>query len=175
MHLEPDKRNGLGWLEGVRNAKNNYQEYLSDYSVDDIYISDDEYNYKCKSKKSEINLLALNKWMNLREKNISITSILRKYNINKVMVYGAGILSEHFIWECDKEGVYVSGLIDRNTSKMYKGIKYYTIEDDFPETDAIVVTAVYYMDEICNAIKKYHENIKVFSLNELLCIAEEKL
>ena len=172
MHLEPDKRFGMAWLEAVSNAKKSYHKYLDVY--DDARLSVSDYRNLCDKKKAEINGAILDRWMKLRENGFSILDYLKEHNIVKILVYGLGMLSNHFVWEC-KGKIDVVGAIDRSDHYSLEGIQTYKINSEIPVADAIIITAVYYSDRICEEIRKYNDKIKIFSLYELILFAEEKM
>ena len=70
-------------------------------------------------------------------------------------------------------GVSVLGVIDKGKHLFAEGVPMLKLNDELPNADAIVVTAVYYMDEICEEIRAVKGDVPIISLMELLLFAEE--
>lgn len=172
MHLEPDKRDRYGWLEALRNAKDNYKKYVDDYKRKNIKIEGDEYILGVHETKMQTYFDTFNKWMSIREYGKNATEYLKSKNINNILIYGSGFLADHFLWECRKDRINVCGIIDESANYSMDNIPVYRIQDNLPEADAIVVAAFFHMHDIVVLIRQYNKDINIYSLDELVSLAE---
>ena len=80
MHLEPDEKYGLAFLEAINKAKENYEHRVSYYMYHNNVLLDDFHMERKKADKFERYLNTLDIWMELREKNIRIASFFQEKN-----------------------------------------------------------------------------------------------
>ena len=92
--------------------------------------------------------LLMNEWMRTKQEGKSIKDYLDKYEYKTVAVYGMSYVGERLLDELQNCGIEVKYAIDQNADTIYTGIDVYSPEDDLPEVDVIIVTAVYFFDEI---------------------------
>lgn len=168
MHLEPDKKYGFQWLDAVRKAKNEYKNYISYFTSSKELMNTEEYKICCNSNKFEMYLNVLSDWMYVREKNKKISLYLKKYNLNNILIYGYGIFARHLISECREQGIVIAGIIDKEIIGSQDGINTYCMKGELPDADGIIVTAFYYINDISMEIRKYNENIPVYSISEII-------
>lgn len=83
----------------------------------------------------------LDKWMLLKENKISFSEHLRKMGIRQIAIYGCTVLGE-CLYDEVKEDVYVQYFIDRNADKIKKRIPVYSLENNLPEVDCVVITLI---------------------------------
>lgn len=89
-----------------------------------------------------------NQWMIARQEGKSVADYLKEYGYKTVAIYGMSYLGERLYDELRNSGIEVKYAIDRNAEGICTELDVYTPEDDLPEVDLIIVTAVYYYDEI---------------------------
>lgn len=161
MHLEPDQEFGFAFLEQISNAKVNFEQFISYYRY-----RDDEKRFMVNDKqKYELYLNDLDCWMDLREKNLFLSKWFTDRNIDKIAVYGYGIMGRHLINELIQTDVKVCYLIDQNKSNINVDIPVYTPSEKLPEVDLIVVAAYYYFEDIKNGLAS---DMKVVPLDEII-------
>lgn len=81
----------------------------------------------------------LDKLIKMKEHNIKFSDYLFRLNIQKIAIYGCGILGNYIFHELRTE-IEISCFIDRNASRIKKEIPVYTLKDSFPEADAVIIT-----------------------------------
>jgi hypothetical protein len=82
------------------------------------------------------------------------TEYIQNSNINKIAIYGMGIIGEKYIYELKNRGVSVSFGIDINKDAyLDKNIMIYNLQDDLEPVDLIIVTANFAYDTILNEIR----------------------
>lgn len=153
MYLEPDAFRQYQYLEGVVYAKQNYQRYLKkyqEYGLSEGY-ENDEVLTECDKQKYMVDML--DKWMKLRDRNINIADSIED-SIKEIAVYGYGMLGRHFIDEAGKADIKIKYVIDKNRKLSKPEVPLFYPEDELPEVDAIVVTAIYVYGEIYELLKK---------------------
>ncbi|MCI9166578.1 MAG: hypothetical protein HFH01_00035 [Dorea sp.] len=97
--------------------------------------------------------LLMNKWMKTKQEGRHIKEYLEKRGYKSVAVYGLSHVGRCLLEELKDCDVEIKYAVDRNAMAIYSDIEVYSPEDDLPETDAMIVTAVYYFNEISNNLK----------------------
>lgn len=90
----------------------------------------------------------LNQWLANQQAGADIGRYFSENGYHRIAVYGMSYLGERFLVALRDTDVEVMYCIDRRAEQMSGMGMVKTMEDDLPEVDAIVVTAVYYFDEI---------------------------
>lgn len=106
-------------------------------------------------------------WVYQLEKGNYVSEYLTKHNYPVVSIYGMKELGELLYEGLIGSGVDVAYIIDRNREMIDIEVPVFLPEDNLPEVDAIIVTAVHYYDEI----RKYMEervNCPIISLESIL-------
>lgn len=157
MYLEPDIRYRYGFLEAVRYAKKYYKSQVAHYgSQQGRYMTDQAEMKKLLGQKEKFGyyLNLLDEWMSLREKGVRLSGWLLEKNFREIGVYGYGMLGRHFLKELENEPVKVRYLIDQKKNSLHASLPVYLPGEKLPEADAVVVTAVFYFDEICRELER---------------------
>lgn len=87
-------------------------------------------------------------WMKNKQQGKNITSFLEDKGFCKVAIYGMHFLGECLYGELKNTRIVVLYGIDKNAAKMGMDIKIVTPEDKLEKVDAIIVTPVFYYNEI---------------------------
>jgi len=171
MYLEPDHRYAYDYLKAVKTAKKNYVKYIDKYKENNETkqngLEKEVEFWSSRSARYEGYWRILDTWLGLKEEQISLESYFIDRNIHSIAVYGMGMLGKHLGKELENSSVCIEYIIDRKADALWIGKKIYAPDDDFPETDMIVVTATYAYTEIKRQLEeKGCENI--VSLNEII-------
>ena len=167
MYLEPDVQYGRAFLEMIPTAKENYKDKITEYH-NKTRADEDEIRYiQQRSNKFEAYLNLLDAWMTLREKGIRLDKYLLDKGYNKIGLYGYGILGRHFIEEMKDSCVQVAFLVDRKGDKLCTPVPVYLPSVQLPECDVIVVSSVFFMEDIRAELIKYGD-YKLISLETIL-------
>ena len=116
-----------------------------------------------------------NKWLHLRNNNISILQNLKERGITKIVIYGASEFAVRLLEQCENENgiVEVVGIGDKKISSKgayYKNIPLLSI-NDIVEMDInglyVIITAMGFYTEI---LRELHEKgiTNIISLRELI-------
>lgn len=168
MHLEPDEKYGYAFLEAVCYAKSHYKEYLPKYATayNNIGLVKEIESLTIKNARYESYWRVLDRWMQLREEEKSLEGWFLLHDIKSIAVYGMGMLGKHLLKELENGSIEIVYGIDRRKD-MTSSLKIYAPDDEWPDAEAIVVTATYAFTEIAEQLKaKGYE--KVISLEEVI-------
>ena len=171
MHLEPDEKYGYGYLEAVKYAKEHYTEYLDKYKNMNQYKNDalqkEVEFWSAKSARYEGYWRILDAWLCLKEEHISVDTYFIDRGIYSIAIYGLGMLGKHLLNELDNSQLKIAYGIDRKSDALHMDMRIYTLDDELPEVDMIVVTTTYaYVDIVRQLQKKGCKN--VVSLEEVI-------
>ena len=109
----------------------------------------------------------MERWLTLHEEGRRIPQILNERGFSTIALYGLGKIGKHVVCEVEDSGIEILYAIDRSMAGFYGKIPVKKFEENLPEVDAIIVTAVYDFDAI---EKMLAERVKypVISLEEIL-------
>lgn len=92
--------------------------------------------------------MAFDQWLRIRQEGKTLVEYFIKNNYKTVAIYGMKELGERLYDELQNSGVTVQYIIDKNADIIYTDVDVVTPDDDLAPVDVIVVTAIYYFDEI---------------------------
>ena len=109
------------------------------------------------------------KWVSLKSRNVSVSSILSKCGIEKIAIYGAGKHGRLLYDEIKTEGIVsVIYWVDRNKNlEVSDSIPIVLCEDITDEADAVIVTPYLYFESIKAEVEKYYSGA-IISLEDLI-------
>ncbi len=109
----------------------------------------------------------LNKWLSMKQKGESLEEYFLDYGYKSVAIYGMGELGKRLYDELKDTNIKVLYAIDKNSGGKYLDIDIKSPDEDLPEVDVTVVTAVFAFDEILSELEDKLSS-QIISLNELL-------
>jgi hypothetical protein len=92
--------------------------------------------------------MAFDQWLRIRQEGKTLVEYFEKNNYKTVAIYGMKELGERLYDELANTGIEVRYIIDKNADAIYADVDVVTPDDDLEPVDVIVVTAIYYFDEI---------------------------
>lgn len=102
-----------------------------------------------KLQKSVLFYWVFTRWMDLKIRGYGIADILYKRNYHRIAVYGYAELGQLLCRELVDTHIYISYILDKRIKDTgSESLPIYVPQSGLPKVDAIVVTAVYYFDEI---------------------------
>lgn len=112
-------------------------------------------------------------WLGLIESGGSIAVWLRKQGITSIAIYGLGMLGKHLLYQLRQEDVTVSYAIDQQKELNHGDIAVYSLSDELPHVDAIIVTVLYDYSRIRAVLAEYRsaDAEKIWALDEVLRMA----
>lgn len=95
----------------------------------------------------------MNQYVVTKQMNKSIVTYFENNNFKKIAIYGMSHIAQRIMDDLENTGIEVAYGIDRRAERLTYNIPIYQPEDDFPEVDAIVVTA-YDFEEISDILSQ---------------------
>ena len=83
------------------------------------------------------------KWMLLKEHDISTSEYFKKNGIKRIAVYGLGMLGTHFVTDLKESEIVIEYGIDGKGDAIKETFPVFTVNDDLPEVQLVVITATY--------------------------------
>ncbi|MFI3201168.1 MAG: glycoside hydrolase family 99-like domain-containing protein [Eubacteriales bacterium] len=158
MYLEPDKRNGYGFLEAVSKVVKEKVSY------EDVDVVEEEL---CTAEPLLERYRVLNRWIFLREEGVNIAEYLLKYQYRRVAIYGYGYLGKHLVYDIKKLPIEIVYIIDKNPDKVSTEFEVKGLVDEFPIVDLIIVTPFVEHREIRKILRE-KVDYPIISLKELV-------
>lgn len=110
----------------------------------------------------------LDRWLLWKEQNDSWADYFKNKNIENAAIYGMGRTGKHVKYELEKAGVRIAYVIDRSEKVLYGTEEHYSLNDELPMTDLVIVTPLKEFEEIKKEIEQKNPMLKVISVNEML-------
>lgn len=163
-------------LSDINNKRNNFYKYIN-YKhkwMDAVAV---ELSSGVKAIEADRNrknsfYQLLSNWIIAKDKGISIGDVLKIEKVESVAIYGFGKHGRFAYDDLRKSDISVDYIIDKNANSIVCDIKGYTMDDIFPDVDAIIVTPYLYFDAIKKELSE-KTNAKIISLEELVRKAAE--
>ena len=118
-------------------------------------------------RKMQVLYLAFDRWMQMRQDGRTLAEYFEKQNYKTVAIYGMKELGERLVDELKNTDISVRYAIDRNADSLYADVDLYTPDDELEPVDVVVVTAIYYFDEIEEAMRD-KVDCPIISLEDIL-------
>lgn len=109
--------------------------------------------WKNNAEKNRAKLILMNQWVNIKQEGKKLESFFLKNGYKKIALYGMGEVGERLVKELKDSEIEIAYGIDRNAQQIYSQIDLLTMEDNLPQVDAIVITAVGEFDDISRALQ----------------------
>lgn len=130
-------------------------------------INNQANQWKRQSDKYEQALLMTNRWLKVKQEQKS----LEKYFLDKgyctIAIYGMNYIGIRLYDELKESSIEVLYGIDKNSASAEAGIPIYSPEDSLGRVDAVVVTPVYYYEEIKQDLAG-KISVPILSINDVL-------
>lgn len=144
MYLEPDATDGYGYLSAIKSAVNasydRQESSTGENGEEAVKAEMCRLDYNAQKFKSLFELI--DKWLFLEQENkIDFIRYFRANGIDSVAIYGMAALGKHLLIQLRKEGANLLFGIDRYVGQFGNDFKIYRPEEDFPDVDAVIITA----------------------------------
>lgn len=116
-------------------------------------------------KVSAINAL-LFKWLEAKQKNISMEMYFKAEHISRIAIYGMGDLGRRLYDELENSEIRITHILDRNPGNMGSILDFSSVDGQEMETDAVIVTVVFAESIVRKLRGKGYE--RVITLAEIL-------
>lgn len=108
-----------------------------------------------------------NQWLIDKQEGKNLAGFFEDNGYKSIAVYGMSYLGERLVDELKGSGIEVKYAIDKNAENIYADIEVKRPTENLPKVDAVVVTAVYFFDEIENELTELMD-CPVISLEDVL-------
>lgn len=105
-------------------------------------------------------------WLYLKENHIDLEKYFVQNNIHNIAIYGAGKVARHLIAELRDSTISIKYLID-NKAKELLDFSIYSLKEDWPRVDCIVITASFDYENIKKAINS-KTDMSVILIDDIL-------
>lgn len=92
--------------------------------------------------------MAFDQWLRIRQEGKTLVEYFEKNEYKTVAIYGMKELGERLYDELEGSDIKVKYIIDKNADQIYADVDVITPDEKLEPVDVIVVTALYYFDEI---------------------------
>lgn len=124
-------------------------------------------DWKEMSNKHLVLFQMMNQWVRVKQEGKNLSTYFEKKGYRKVAVYGMSYAGQTFIEELKETNVEIAYGIDKNAGSIYADIDVFSMEDDLPQVDAVVVTAITFIDEIEKQLSEKLD-CSIISLDDIL-------
>lgn len=92
--------------------------------------------------------MAYDQWLQLRQEGKTLVEYFKREGYQTIAIYGMKELGKRLYEELNGSGIKVAYCIDKNADSIYADVDVVTPDEELEPVDVIVVTAIYYFDEI---------------------------
>lgn len=118
------------------------------------------------SDKYRLLFLMMNQWINIKQEKKSLVDYMMMMGYKNIAIYGAGYAGKTLLKELEDSPIHVNYVIDMGNTAV-ENCRVYTLRDELPNVDAVVVTPIYYYDEIEKNLSQ-KLNCPLLSLDDVL-------
>lgn len=112
-------------------------------------ILNDKIAYKSRMSEKHLSLyLMMNRWVKVKQENKSIAEYLAKQGYKEIAIYGMNYVGETLWNELADSDIRVQYGIDKNADTISLDVDVLHPDDELPQVDAVIVTAITFYDEI---------------------------
>lgn len=111
--------------------------------------------------------LLMNQWVKVKQEGKSLDSYFKENGYHEIAVYGMSYAGETLVNELVNTDIKVKYGIDKNADRIYSDVNVVSMEDKLEKVDVIVVSAVFFFEEIRDELEK-KMNCPIISLEDIL-------
>lgn len=111
--------------------------------------------------------LLMNQWIKVKQGGKSVADYFENHGYKKIAIYGMSYAGETLIRELKNTDIHVVYGIDKNAASIYAEIDVISMNEEFENVDAVVVTAITFFDEIREELASKVE-CPIVSLEDIL-------
>lgn len=121
-------------------------------------------NEKTKADRNSANMHLFNDWLAFLYAGGQMEAYFHTNGFRRIMVYGNGLIGARLTQALQKTDVEIVAVMDKAAYSGADGV--IGTEADIPDCDCIVVTPVFYHEEICSMLRE-RTNIPVVSVRDI--------
>ena len=127
----------------------------------------EEQKWKELAEKHLALMLLFNQWMMTKQEGKNIEDFLDKQKVKSIAIYGMSYVGERLLDELKDSQIEVKYAIDRNVNGIFADVDVFSPDEALPEVDAIIVTPIFYFDEI-EAMLEEKTKAQILSIEDIL-------
>lgn len=109
----------------------------------------------------------MSEWIEQIQAGKSIVSYFEKNNYHRIAIYGMHYIGQRMLKELQDSSVEVVYAIDRRGANIKESIPVYSLQPGLEDVDAIIVTPIYYFNEIEDELEEFFD-CPIISFEEIL-------
>jgi len=109
----------------------------------------------------------MNQWVRVKQEGKQLSMQLEKRGLHKIAIYGMNYAGETLVEELKGSDIEIAYGIDRRAGNLFAEFPIVSAEDELEEVDGIIVTAIFYFDEIAAGLQT-KVNCPVISLEDII-------
>lgn len=109
------------------------------------------------------------KWIELKINEGTILEFILKNEFKKIAIYGIGSLGRSLCRELEllRQSVEIAYIVDKNPEVEYENYMFYTMQDELPEVDVMIITPIAFYEEIVLELAQ-KVNCPLLSLEDII-------
>lgn len=111
--------------------------------------------------------LMMNQWVAVKQEGKNLADYFEKMGYKTIAIYGMSYAGERLVEELKDSNIQIKYGIDKKADTIYSDIEIVTMEDKLEEVDAVVVTPIFFFDEIEEALSEKMD-CPIISLEDIL-------
>lgn len=111
--------------------------------------------------------LLMNQWVAVKQKGKNLTDYFENMGYKKIAIYGMSYVGERLVEELKDSSIQIAYGIDKMAETIYSDIDLVTMENELEQVDAVVVTPIFFFDEIEEELSKKID-CPIISLEDIL-------
>lgn len=111
--------------------------------------------------------LMMDQWVNVKQEGKNLSEYFEKKGYKKIAIYGMSYAGIALAKELKNTNTEVKYGIDKNSGNLSAPVNTFSLESELDEVDAVVVTAVFYFDQIEESLQKKFD-CPILSLEDVL-------
>ena len=109
-------------------------------------------DYKIRMNRNLSNMMVLNDWLDFLYSGGNAVEYFQKHEYGKIVIYGNGYIGKRLRQALSETDIEVAAVMDKMASSDESGV--IGVDDEIPNVDCIVITPVFYYDEIVDMLQK---------------------
>ena len=111
--------------------------------------------------------LMMNRWVEMKQDGKNLADYFREKGYKSIAIYGMSYAGERLLHELKDSDIKVKCGIDQKADEIYTDVDVLTMDDELPRVDAVVVTSIYFFEEISEKLTALMDS-PVISLEDIL-------
>lgn len=123
-------------------------------------------DYKKRMERNFSNMMLFNDWLKFIYSGGCVEQYFYTHEYRKIMIYGNGYIGNRLVQALTGTDIEVSAVMDKAASSDKEGLVI-GIDSEIPDVDCIVITPVFYYDEIFGALRE-RTRIPIVSVQKII-------